>query len=196
MQLPDDIKSSILTKMTEGPLKERRRVLNAAKLRNCEGVCEEIWCYFDSSSNSQWTLKLSRRASTANEQVSTELTLARTVPRTAIVRETSEVLEMAQRKARHVTVARRTAKARGPPRHHSRTKKPKNVVITFAALSKLQGTAGAIRLRNWQEDVEIVMYWPPKPKDAASRATCAETVRSLAEWQRKTLQNTPKRSTP
>ena len=48
--------------------------------------------------------------------------------------------------------------------------------------SKLQGRAGAIRLRNWQEDITaIVMYWPPKPKDATSRAAYAETLYGLAE---------------
>ena len=65
-------------------------------------------------------------------------------------------------------------------------KPPRNVVKTYDGPSKLQGTAGAIRLRSWQEDVTaIVMYWPPKPKDAASRAAHAQT-----------MQDTPKRSTP
>ena len=40
------------------------------------------------------------------------------------------------------------------------------------------------------------MYWLPKPNDAASRAGYAETVCRLAEWLRKTLRDTPKRSAP
>ena len=75
--------------------------------------------------------------------------------------------------------------------------KPKHVVTTFDAPPKLQGRAGTMRLRNWQEDLTaIVMYWPPKPQDATSRETCTETPYRLAGWLRKTLQDTPKRSTP
>ena len=76
-----------------------------------------------------------------------------------------------------------------------RSWKPRHVVRTFDAHPKLQGRAGAIRTRNWQEDVTAIMYWPPKPKDATSRAAYAETLYGLAEWLRKTLQDTPKRST-
>ena len=62
---------------------------------------------------------------------------------------------------------------------------------------RLQGRAGAVRLRNWQEDVTaIVIYWPPKPQDMSSRASYVETLYGLAEWLRKTLQDTHKRSTP
>ncbi len=72
-----------------------------------------------------------------------------------------------------------------------RTWKPRHVVRTFDAPPKLQGRSGAIRLRNWQEDVTaIVMSWLSKPKDAASTAACAVTLYSLAEWLRKTLQDT------
>ena len=70
--------------------------------------------------------------------------------------------------------------------------KPRKVG-TFDAPWKLQGRAGAIRLRNWQEDVAaIVMYWPPKLKDAARRAAYAETLYSFAEWLTKTPKDTPK----
>ena len=76
-------------------------------------------------------------------------------------------------------------------------RKPRHVVRTFGAPPKLQGRAGAMGLRNWQEDLTaIVMYWLPKPQDASSRATYAETPYRLGGWLRKTLQDTPKRSTP
>ena len=63
---------------------------------------------------------------------------------------------------------------------------------TFVARQKLQGRAGAIRLRNWQDDITA----PPKPQDTSSRAAYAETRYCLAGWLRKTLQDTPKRSAP
>ena len=75
--------------------------------------------------------------------------------------------------------------------------KPKHAVRMYDAPSRLQGRAGAVSLQNWQEDVTaIVMYWPPKPQDMSSRASYAETLHSLAEWLRKTLQDTPKGCTP
>ena len=43
---------------------------------------------------------------------------------------------------------------------------------------------------------KFVMFLAPKPKDASSRAARAETLCGLAEWLRKTLQDTPRRSTP
>ena len=49
-KLPDDIKSSILTEMTKGPLKEHL-ILNAAKLKSYEGVREEIQCYLENRHN-------------------------------------------------------------------------------------------------------------------------------------------------
>ena len=42
----------------------------------------------------------------------------------------------------------------------------------------------------------MVMYWSPKPQDTSGRASYAETLCSLAEWLRRTLQDTRKRSTP
>ena len=42
----------------------------------------------------------------------------------------------------------------------------------------------------------MVMYWSPKPPDMSGRASYAETLYSLAEWLRRTLQDTRKRSTP
>ena len=42
----------------------------------------------------------------------------------------------------------------------------------------------------------LCCIWPPKPTDATSRAAFAETVYGLAGWLAKTLQDTPKRSTP
>ena len=75
--------------------------------------------------------------------------------------------------------------------------KPRNVVRTCDAPPRLQGRAGVIRLRNWQEDITaIVMYWPPQPPDASSPATYAGTLFRLSRWLGKTLQNTPERSTP
>ena len=68
---------------------------------------------------------------------------------------------------------------------------------TFDSPSNLQGRADAIRCRNLQEDVTAtVMYWPSKTENPASRALHAETLYSLAQWIRKTPQETPKRSTP
>ena len=44
---------------------------------------------------------------------------------------------------------------------------------------KLQGRVGAIRLRNWQEDITaMVMHWLPKPSDGVSRAANKDTVQS------------------
>jgi len=51
-KLPDDIKSSILTEMTKGPLKEHL-ILNAAKLRNYDAVREEIQCYLENRQNAE-----------------------------------------------------------------------------------------------------------------------------------------------
>ena len=81
---------------------------------------------------------------------------------------------------------------RADPRSVSnRSWKPRHVVRTFDAPPKLQGRAGATRLRNWQEDITtIVMCWSPKPKDATSRAAYAETLYGLAEWLRKTTSRT------
>ena len=67
-QLPDDIKSSILAEMTTAPLKEHL-VLDAAVLRNYEGVREEIQCYKEKSEPIVMDVTPSRRVSTANEQV-------------------------------------------------------------------------------------------------------------------------------
>ncbi len=51
-KLPDDIKSSILTDMTKGPLREHL-ILNTAKLKSCEGVHEEIQCYFENRQSAE-----------------------------------------------------------------------------------------------------------------------------------------------
>jgi hypothetical protein len=51
-KLPDDIKSSILTEMTKGPLREHL-ILNAAKLKSYEGVREEIQCYLENRQNAE-----------------------------------------------------------------------------------------------------------------------------------------------
>ena len=49
--------------------------------------------------------------------------------------------------------------------------KRRNVVRTFDPHRKLQGGAGAMRLRNWQGDVAVIMmYWRVMPKDGSSRA--------------------------
>ena len=59
-----------------------------------------------------------------------------------------------------------------------------------------QGRARAIRLRNWRHDITaIVIYWSPKPQDASTQATYAETRHCLVGWVRLTIQDTPKRST-
>ena len=42
----------------------------------------------------------------------------------------------------------------------------------------------------------MVMYWSPKPQDMSGRASYAETLYSLAEWLRRTHQDTRKRCTP
>ena len=42
----------------------------------------------------------------------------------------------------------------------------------------------------------MVLYWAPKPQDMSSRVSYAETLHGLPEWLRKTLQDTPRRSTP
>ena len=73
-----------------------------------------------------------------------------------------------------------------------RSWKPRHVVRTFDVLPRLQGRAVAIRLRSWQEDVTaIVMCLPPKPKPLQRHCTV-----SLAKWLGKTLQDSPRRSTP
>ena len=85
LQLPDDIKSRLLAETTKGPLEEHL-VLNAAILRNCECVREEIQRYLGKRQNSElsrWTLTLSRRAGTAKEQVPKQLTCAGTLAREA-----------------------------------------------------------------------------------------------------------------
>jgi hypothetical protein len=51
-RLPDDIKSSILAEMAKGALKEHL-ILNAAKLKNYDGVREEIQCYLENRQNAE-----------------------------------------------------------------------------------------------------------------------------------------------
>ena len=52
MLLPNDIKRSILHEMTKGPLAEHL-VLNTTKLRDDDGIREEIQCYVDRRQNSE-----------------------------------------------------------------------------------------------------------------------------------------------
>jgi hypothetical protein len=53
-KLPDDIRSSILTETTKGPLKEHL-IVNAAKLKSHDAVREERQCYLENRQNAEPT---------------------------------------------------------------------------------------------------------------------------------------------
>ena len=113
MPLPDDIKSSVLTEVTRGPLTDHL-VLNTTKLRDDDGVRDNIQCFLEKRQNSEpVTMDVDvfvkgnhSKRSVCKRLQKSRLTCAITAVREAMGQETAMDKEEEQTKVPNVMMAR------------------------------------------------------------------------------------------